>query len=124
MLQAVPAGSRWYGIVHCAAIGAGGSSGDMRGEQLATSQASGCGSLLTLVQAMAATPASADARLVVVTRGTHSVAAELLTAQGIAGATAWGLARVIASEHPETHCQRIDLDPHASPQAQAHALAA
>jgi myxalamid-type polyketide synthase MxaB len=124
VLQSAPAGSRWYGVVHCAAIGAGGSSDQMSAEQLATSEVSGCGSLLALVQAMAATPASADARLVVVTRGAHSVSTELLSAQGIAGATAWGLARVIASEHPETNCVRIDLDPHHTPQSQARALAA
>jgi malonyl CoA-acyl carrier protein transacylase len=124
LLQAVPAGSRWYGVVHCGAIGAGGSSGHMSVEQLAASQTSGCGSLLALAQAMVATPASADGHLVVVTRGAHSVSTEPLTAQGIAGATAWGLARVIASEHPETHCLRIDLNPHATPQSQVHALAA
>jgi myxalamid-type polyketide synthase MxaB len=124
LLQAAPAGSRWNGVVHCGAIGSGGSSGQMSVEQLDASQTAGCESLLALVQAMAATPAGADARLVVVTRGVHSVSTELLTAQGITGATAWGLARVIGSEHPEMNCLRIDLDHHAAPQALARALAA
>jgi acyl transferase domain-containing protein len=124
LLQAAPAGSRWSGVVHCAAIGGGGSAPNMSVEQLDASQTFGCGSLLALVQAMAATPAAANARLMVVTRGVHSVSTETLTAQGIAGATAWGLARVIASEHPETHCLRIDLDPHAAPHSQAYVLAA
>jgi acyl transferase domain-containing protein/NADP-dependent 3-hydroxy acid dehydrogenase YdfG/acyl carrier protein len=102
-------GARWAGAIHCGSIGA---------------DASGCASLLALVQAIIATPAGVGARLAVVTRGVHSVSAEPLTASSISGGTSWGLARVIASEHPQTRCIRIDLDLNGSPRSQASPLAA
>jgi len=124
LLHSPPRGGRWTGVIHCGAIGGGSFSSRMTLEQLEATQAAGCASLLALAQAMATTPASSDARLVAITRGVHSVATETLAAGGIAGATAWGLARVIASEHPQTRCLRIDLDIHGGPQSQARALAA
>jgi acyl transferase domain-containing protein/acyl carrier protein len=117
-------GAQWQGIVHCGAVCGDSVADAMTVEQLERSQTLGCASLLALVQAMIATEASANARLVVVTRGVHSVSTEPLHPLGIAGATAWGLARVIASEHPHTGCVRVDLDPHGAPEAHAPALAA
>jgi acyl transferase domain-containing protein/acyl carrier protein len=102
-------GGKWTGVVHCGAISA--------------DAHHGCASLLALAQALVASSAGAGGRLAVVTRGAHSVSAEPVTPQSIAGATSWGLARVIASEHPETGCTRIDLDLNGTPLSQATALA-
>ena len=123
LLSAVPGADRWTGVVHCGAIG-GGFGASMTAAQLEAMQSNGFASLLSLTQAIVAAPASAGAKLVVVTRGAHSVSTEPLAAHGIAGASAWGLARVIASEHPATRCLRIDLDSRGNPQSQSAALAA
>src|SRR5262249_6319598 len=74
-----------------------------------------CGSTLHMVHALAcqAHPPS----LCLVTRGavacTNDGGAGAAGSQlpGIAQSPLWGLGNVIALEHPELHCVRIDLDP-------------
>jgi acyl transferase domain-containing protein len=69
-----------------------------------------CGSALYLAQALAAAGASSHTgRLVLVTRGAQDVVPsdDLSPMQ----ATLAGLGRVIALEHPELACLRVDLDP-------------
>jgi acyl carrier protein len=74
-----------------------------------------CGSVLHLVQALAAAGLSASPgspRLWLVTRGAQPVGAE--TGGGTlsaAQAPLWGLGNVIALEHPKLHPVRVDLDP-------------
>ncbi len=68
------------------------------------------GSALHLIQALAKSQMKQSPRLYFVTRGAQSVNADseqLCPAQS----TLWGLARVVALEHPELHCKAIDLDP-------------
>jgi acyl transferase domain-containing protein len=70
-----------------------------------------CGSALLLVQALAARRRGKEPppSLVFVTRGTQSVQ-KGETPPGWGASTLWGLARVVALEHPEIPCLRIDLD--------------
>jgi myxalamid-type polyketide synthase MxaB len=93
----------WRGAVHLWNL-------DLADEPTADAEALGVGSVLHLVQAMVRAGGSNPPRLTLVTRGAQPAGAEphtLATAQ----APVWGLGRVIALEHPELHCRRIDLDP-------------
>ena len=75
-------------------------------------QARTCGSALHLVKALARSEGSERPRLWLVTRGAQPVGAEL-SPLCVEQATLWGMGRVIALEHPELHCVRLDLDPSA-----------
>jgi acyl transferase domain-containing protein/acyl carrier protein len=76
---------------------------------LEAAQARSCGGLLHLVQALART-GQGRARLRVVTRGAQPVG-ESGGPLAVAQASLWGLARVVAQEHPELGVGLIDLDP-------------
>jgi acyl transferase domain-containing protein len=78
------------------------------------------GGTLALSQALAARPQPLP--LWIVTRGAQAV----LTGEGAnpAQATLWGLSHVIAIEHPELACRRVDLDAHADASSAAMALLA
>jgi NAD(P)-dependent dehydrogenase (short-subunit alcohol dehydrogenase family)/acyl carrier protein len=66
----------------------------------------GCGSTLHLLQALTQVGGSSP-RLWLVTQGAVSVGTESVRVQQ---APLWGLGRVIALEHPELHCTRVDLE--------------
>jgi phthiocerol/phenolphthiocerol synthesis type-I polyketide synthase C len=75
----------------------------------------GCGSVLALVHKLVRTGWAAAPQLWLVTRGAQVVRnaedrpkAEF---QFLVQAPLWGMGRVLAVEHPEFHCVRIDLDP-------------
>ena len=74
---------------------------------LEVSQQLGCASTLHLIQGLLASRPSSIPRLWLVTHQTQAVLDRdvPLAAQ----ASLWGLGRVIALEHPEMHCVRIDL---------------
>jgi acyl transferase domain-containing protein/acyl carrier protein len=74
------------------------------------SLALGVGSVLHLVQALVGRGGSDSTRLTVVTRGAQPVG-KPPQAVSVAQAPVWGLARVVALEHPELRCRAIDLDP-------------
>ncbi len=78
---------------------------------LQKSSARDLGGVLRIVQSM-----PTNARLWLVTRGSQAV--EATTPTDISQAPLWGLGAVIASEHPEFNCTRIDLDPNQSDAAQ------
>jgi microcystin synthetase protein McyG len=69
-----------------------------------------CGTTVYVAQALAAGGASArPSRLALVTRGAQDVVpSDTLSPLQ---AMLWGLGRVIALEHPELECVRVDLDP-------------
>jgi NAD(P)-dependent dehydrogenase (short-subunit alcohol dehydrogenase family)/acyl carrier protein len=69
----------------------------------------GCGSTLHLVQALAQAEGSQSPRLWLVTQGAVSVGTEPKSVQ-VQQAPLWGLGRVIALEHPELQCTRVDLE--------------
>ena len=74
---------------------------------------SGCRSVLELVQTLAQISGRLP-RLWLVTRGAQTVHEDDPLDAGLAQAPLWGLANVIAREHPEFSCTRIDLDPRGS----------
>jgi acyl transferase domain-containing protein len=78
--------------------------------------------LLQTVQAMAAQPGSSRPGLWIATRGAQ--ATHRHEGANPAQATAWGMSHVVAIEHPELQCRRIDLDPAADAAATATALVA
>ncbi|MBD2364812.1 SDR family NAD(P)-dependent oxidoreductase [Anabaena minutissima FACHB-250] len=68
-----------------------------------------CGSTLHLLQALTATDFTSQPRLWLVTRGAQSVEGNV---SGVTQSALWGMGKVIALEHPELKCVRIDLDSH------------
>jgi len=98
------------------------------GDSVLASQQASLGSLLTLVQALAACSFETGAvpRLWVATRGAVALdtPGDAALPVQVAQASLWGLGKVIALEHPELRCVRIDLDPDATPSASADALCA
>lgn len=77
--------------------------------------------LLHSVQTLAAQSGSSTPGLWLVTRGAQ--AARPHEGANAAQATAWGMSHVVAVEHPELHCTRIDLDPSTDFPAAAKQLA-
>ena len=73
-----------------------------------------CGSLLYLVQALAGSSKRAHPRLWIVTQGAQAVNSSPGNAElprvAFLQAPVWGLSHVIAQEHPELRCVRLDLD--------------
>jgi acyl transferase domain-containing protein/NADPH:quinone reductase-like Zn-dependent oxidoreductase/NADP-dependent 3-hydroxy acid dehydrogenase YdfG/acyl carrier protein len=110
-----------FGLVHLFGLDAGRVSPDAAAPVSAT-QALACGSVLHLVQALARSPLQGLARLWLVTRGARPAdGGDQLDAFQ---APLWGLGTVIALEHPELSCTRIDLDPAGRDEANAALLAA
>jgi NAD(P)-dependent dehydrogenase (short-subunit alcohol dehydrogenase family) len=83
---------------------------EMTAAQLAQAQTMGCRSVLHLVQALGTAGARRAPTLWLVTRGAQPVGSELAPL-AVEQAPLWGLGKVIALEHPELHCVRVDLDP-------------
>lgn len=79
---------------------------DLSDNALQMEQEWGTGSALNLTQALVAQGGDAP-RLWLVTRGAMPLGGESLAVEQ---APIWGLGKVIALEHPELHCKRIDLD--------------
>jgi acyl transferase domain-containing protein/acyl carrier protein len=71
-------------------------------------QTLGCASVLHLVQALVQSQQQTQPRLWLVTRGTQAIDSNLEPLQ-LSQTTLWGLGRVIAIEHPELNCTRLDL---------------
>ncbi|WP_394833367.1 SDR family NAD(P)-dependent oxidoreductase [Pendulispora rubella] len=67
-------------------------------------------SLVQSIASVASVAKAAAPSLYVVTRGAQTVTGRE-PAVAIAAAPLWGLGRVLAYEHPELRCTRIDLDP-------------
>ena len=103
-LDTLTVGTACRAVVHCVAAGVDGSDSL---DAMRLRQARHCGSLLHLAQAM--TQKGVGSPLRVVTQGAQAVAQQDATMPE--DATLWGLARVIALEHPELSCTCIDLDP-------------
>ncbi len=72
----------------------------------------GWGGVLDLVRGLSET-GGAKPRLWLITRGAQP-AGERSQPVALSQSPIWGLGRVIAAEHPELTCTRIDLDPHPS----------
>ncbi len=72
-------------------------------------QTCGAKGLLHLTQALASNATTQNVLLWVITEGAQAVVAGEPVAS--AQAPVWGMCGVIAQEHPELHCRRLDLDP-------------
>ncbi|MEW6735025.1 MAG: type I polyketide synthase [Acidobacteriota bacterium] len=72
-----------------------------------------CSSVMRLIQALAELEINNAPHLWLVTQGSQAVA-EQRDLVSIWQAPLWGLARVIAQEHPELHCTRVDLSAQAT----------
>lgn len=84
---------------------------DGRGPHSDVAAQQACGGVLDLIHALAGGhPSSGSPRLWLITRGAQPVG-EANSPLALAQSTIWGLGRVIAAEHPELACTRIDLDP-------------
>jgi acyl transferase domain-containing protein/acyl carrier protein len=92
------------------------------GQALARSQDGGCLSVLHLVQGLVGQQRRGFPRLWLVTRGAQP-AGPAAAPIAPTHAPLWGLGRVIALEHPELRCVRVDLDP-AAPAGEVEALVA
>ena len=76
----------------------------------AAARDSGWGGVLDVVHALTQSEGSDAPRLWLVTRGAQAVGDRPMPLS-LAQSPVWGLARVIAAEHPTLGCSRIDLDP-------------
>jgi acyl transferase domain-containing protein len=91
-------------------------------ESLLGGQRSMLGSALRIVQALSGNSTTPSPKLWLVTRGAQAIADR--ESANPAQATLWGLSHVIALEHPELQCTRIDLDPLQDPALLASAMVA
>lgn len=110
-----------YGVIQCWNI----DSTDIQtlsSEDLQNAQQLMCGTTLYLVQALVKVAGSKVPRLWLVTQGAQPIFDKNHYVSGIAQSSLWGMGKVIALEHPELKCVRIDLDPNAVVEKQAQAL--
>nr|AEU11005.1 NpnA [Nostoc sp. 152] len=80
-----------------------------------------CGSILHLVQALAQFSWQVSPHLWLVTQGTQAISSISEPLQ-LCGSSLWGLGRVIATEHPEFQCVRLDLSVQETQQQHLQAL--
>ena len=69
-----------------------------------------CGSVLYLIQALGSARFQRPPAVWLVTRGAVP-ASGVMGAAALSQAPLWGMAKVVALEHPELRCRRVDLDP-------------
>ncbi|HIK04816.1 MAG TPA: SDR family NAD(P)-dependent oxidoreductase [Trichormus sp. M33_DOE_039] len=94
-----------FGVVHCWSLD---TSDALTIQDLKVASRQSCGSTLHLLQALNKTEFTSPPRLWLVTRGAQSVEGRVA---GLAQSALWGMGKVIALEHPELKCVRVDLDP-------------
>ncbi|NEO02870.1 MAG: SDR family NAD(P)-dependent oxidoreductase, partial [Moorea sp. SIO3I7] len=99
-----------YGVVQCWTTEAGVGNG-INSEELGSLSKLGCGTTLSLVQALVKGGLSTVPRLWLVTNGAQAVPNNHPVIPGVAQSSVWGMGKVISWEHPELNCTRIDLDP-------------
>ncbi|WP_424100303.1 SDR family NAD(P)-dependent oxidoreductase [Moorena producens] len=99
-----------YGVVQCWTSETGAGNG-INSEELGSLSKLGCGTTLSLVQALVKGGLSTVPRLWLVTNGAQAVPNNHPVIPGVAQSSVWGMGKVISWEHPELNCTRIDLDP-------------
>ena len=109
------------GVVQCWSLEIGDQK-NLSGEELERLSQIGCGTTLSLVQALVKADLSQPPRLWIVTQGAQPVPPKNPVVSGVAQASVWGMGKVISLEHPELNCVRIDLDPNQSLLDKAEAL--
>ncbi|NEO77838.1 type I polyketide synthase [Moorena sp. SIO4G3] len=109
-----------YGVIQCWSLET--PEGNFSTEELTLASQIGCGSTLSLVQALAKTELSPSPHLWLVTQGAQAVPDNNPVVSGIAQSSLWGMGKTISAEHPELKCVRVDLDPQETAQEQARIL--
>jgi len=109
------------GVVQCWTTEAGVGQA-INSEELESLSKLGCGTTLSLVQALVKAGLSTVPRLWLVTSGAQAVPSDHPVIPGVAQSSVWGMGKVISLEHPELNCTRIDLDPEETLEGQADAL--
>ncbi|NEO43740.1 MAG: SDR family NAD(P)-dependent oxidoreductase [Moorea sp. SIO4A3] len=109
------------GVVQCWTTEAG-VVNTINSEELKNLSKLGCGTTLSLVQALGKAGLSQSPQLWLVTCGAQPIPSNHPVIPGLAQSTLWGMGKVISLEHPELNCVRIDLDPHQTIEKQADAL--
>ena len=99
--------SPWQGMINCWSLDTPNSS-SLTEIDLEPSSLLVCGSTLHLVQALIEAKIPKYIGLWNVTKGAQSVSEEAVP--GVIQSPLWGFGKVIALEHPELNCVRIDLD--------------
>ena len=89
--------------------------------EIDAAQALGTLALMRVVQAVGRVHGGTPPRLFAATRQTQSIGSAS-DAVDLTHATLWGLGRVIATEHPQLRCVRIDLDDEASDEVNVRQL--
>ena len=113
--------SSLYGVVQCWSMEAG-VDRIINSEELAELSFLGCGTTLSLVQALVKGEFTQPPRLWLVTCGSQPVASAQGVIPGVAQSSLWGMGKVISLEHPELKCVRIDSDPHQATEVQGKEL--
>jgi acyl transferase domain-containing protein/NAD(P)-dependent dehydrogenase (short-subunit alcohol dehydrogenase family)/SAM-dependent methyltransferase len=129
ILETVPSHKRRLrGVVHCWSLEAA-SAESLTVEKLNQAQIYGCGSTLHLIQALIRADFSASPSMWIVTQGAVPVpfrredfAIRSRPLPGMAQSPIWGMAKVIALEHPEFKCVRVDLEPEIEAEKAAQVL--
>ncbi len=121
--QIAAEGSTLDGIVQCWTL-VGSKGEDLTSSELAHLSQLGCGSTLFLIQALVQTGLAQSPRLWLVTQGSQPLPYDQEFTPAIGHASLWGMGKVIALEHPELNCVRIDLTPDRSIEAKAADLMA
>jgi acyl transferase domain-containing protein/acyl carrier protein len=101
------AGRPCRGIVHLWSLDIGGPGEDPEEAFEATTRLS-LGSTLYLLKSLLNERRTESARLCLVTRGAQAVGGE--DGLSVSQASVWGMGNVIASEHPELKCVKVDVD--------------
>ncbi|NEO42202.1 MAG: SDR family NAD(P)-dependent oxidoreductase [Moorea sp. SIOASIH] len=110
-----------YGVVQCWTLEAKAGK-NISSQELEELYQLGCGTILSLVQALIKGGLSQTPRLWLVTCGSQPVPENEPVISGVAQSSVWGMGKVISLEHPELSCVRIDLDPQETLENQASVL--
>ncbi len=125
ILETVRANQRSLrGVVHCWGLDTVEAAESLTVENLKQAQLDGCGNTLHLVQALVKADFSEPPALFIVTQGATPVAIQApisnyplpitdyqLPITTLTQSALWGMGKVIALEHPELNCVRVDLEP-------------
>ncbi|NEO55705.1 MAG: SDR family NAD(P)-dependent oxidoreductase [Okeania sp. SIO3B5] len=120
--QLVTHSATLYGVIQCWSLET--PEGNLTTEELTSASQIGCGTTLSLVQALVKTELSRCPHLWLVTQGAQAVPDNNPVVSGVAQSSLCGMGKTIASEHPELKCVRLDLDPQQEVQEQARTLMA
>ncbi|MBR8834203.1 MAG: SDR family NAD(P)-dependent oxidoreductase [Stigonema ocellatum SAG 48.90 = DSM 106950] len=101
-----------HGVINCWSMDALAAAA-LTSPDLKAASLQGCGSTLHLIHAIVEVGFSQPPRLWLVTQGAQPVTTTNLNVPGVAQSSLWGMGKVIALEHPELNCVRVDLDPDA-----------